>query len=306
MRDICTTLHHILSVVDDVVAAEAWRKLYEESAATASPRPRQKGLAGLGAAVAPEPEPTSPPLAPQLLPPSRLTRLQVADAFLETAGFALHAAPSSIKHEDSGTGLWLRGSVGVGQLVGLYPGVSYGPEYHRQIPGYPLVARTNPYLLARFDGVVLDAKPWGAGREGGSREEEGAEKSGSGWPQEPANAAEAQLALLEGRNPVALAHLANHPPSGTQPNVMVAALDWEPPPEVAPELRAYFPVIDYGQAHTDSAAARRRIPGVALVATRDISDEELFLNYRLNPNAPAGLPSWYSPVDGAEDDRRWA
>ena len=33
----------------------------------------------------------------------------------------------------------------------------------RQIPGYPKVDRDNDYLIARFDGAVLDAKPWARG-----------------------------------------------------------------------------------------------------------------------------------------------
>jgi len=33
----------------------------------------------------------------------------------------------------------------------------------RQIPGYPKVDRDNDYLMARFDGAVLDGKPWGRG-----------------------------------------------------------------------------------------------------------------------------------------------
>ena len=32
--------------------------------------------------------------------------------------------------------------------------------------------------------------------------------------------------ILQIRHPLALAHFANHPPSGTQPNVMVAAYDF--------------------------------------------------------------------------------
>lgn len=30
----------------------------------------------------------------------------------------------------------------------------------RQIPGYPRIDRNNDYLIARFDGLVIDAKPW--------------------------------------------------------------------------------------------------------------------------------------------------
>ena len=137
---------------------------------------------------------------------------------------------------------------------------------------------------------------------------------------------------MQGRHPAALAHLANHPPPGTAPNVVVAAVDWAPPPEDAPELRAYFPVVDYAEGSSSSSGGSEEsdgddpprgrggggggylgrrprggaVPGVALVALRDLEDEELFLNYRLNPNAPGGLPSWYSSVDPDEDERRWA
>eukprot|EP00803_Ostreobium_quekettii_P004429 evm.model.scf_338.3 EVM.evm.TU.scf_338.3 scf_338:51123-51557(+) len=34
----------------------------------------------------------------------------------------------------------------------------------RHIPNYPRVDMSNPYLFARFDGAVIDAKPWGHGQ----------------------------------------------------------------------------------------------------------------------------------------------
>ena len=43
--------------------------------------------------------------------------------------------------------------------------------------------------------------------------------------------------------------------------------------------------------------------GLAFIAAREVRDEELYLNYRLNPRN--GYPSWYSPVDREEDARRW-
>lgn len=48
------------------------------------------------------------------------------------------------------------------------------------------------------------------------------------------------------------------------------------------------------------------IQTVALVATTDLEDEELFLNYRLNPKHQEKLPPWYVPIDAEEDQRRWA
>ncbi len=40
------------------------------------------------------------------------------------------------------------------------------------MPGYPRVDKASDYLIARFDGVVVDGKPWGRGAlEGASTAE---------------------------------------------------------------------------------------------------------------------------------------
>jgi len=45
--------------------------------------------------------------------------------------------------------------------------------------------------------------------------------------------------------------------------------------------------------------------GMCMMATRDIWDgEEIFVNYRFNPNA-IGLPDWYTPVKDGADEARW-
>ena len=46
------------------------------------------------------------------------------------------------------------------------------------------------------------------------------------------------------------------------------------------------------------------VRSIALVALSDIKDEELLLNYRLNPALDA--PAWYTQVDPEEDERRWS
>ena len=43
---------------------------------------------------------------------------------------------------------------------------------------------------------------------------------------------------------------------------------------------------------------------IVFVALEAIEDQELLLNYRLNPNLK--LPDWYQPVDIDEDTRRWS
>ena len=46
------------------------------------------------------------------------------------------------------------------------------------------------------------------------------------------------------------------------------------------------------------------VQGMVLVATQEICDGELFLDYRYNPNVK--LPAWYKPVNIDENHRRWA
>ena len=47
----------------------------------------------------------------------------------------------------------------------------------------------------------------------------------------------------------------------------------------------------------------KQIKGLMFVATRQIQDEEILLNYRLNPQVHK--PAWYASVDIEEDTRRW-
>jgi len=56
--------------------------------------------------------------------------------------------------------------VQVGAVVAFMPGVTYTKEQYRQIPGYPRIDMENGTLAARFDGSIVDSKPWGEGLVG--------------------------------------------------------------------------------------------------------------------------------------------
>ena len=74
-----------------------------------------------------------------------------------------------------------------------------------------------------------------------------------------------------------------------------------------PWLSAYMPNIMYCDSNAAAADGGNEqlgvIKGLAFVALRQIQDEEVFLNYRLNPQVQK--PAWYAPVDVEEDKRRW-
>jgi hypothetical protein len=81
--------------------------------------------------------------------------------------------------------------------------------------GFPQITVDNDHVMVRYDNQIVDAHAWGTGAAGVSDEE---------WPavRQPLENA---LKRLDGRHPLAMAHLINHPPSGTQPNVMLAPFD---------------------------------------------------------------------------------
>lgn len=141
-------------------------------------------------------------------------------------------------------------------------------------------------------------------------------------------------AELERRNPLAFGHFANHPPKGLQPNVMICSYTLSVAGEQS--IRPYIPNVMFG--NDEELDMQRRGPlwvnegrkvrhdepernlatveisnlpskgssdvrTLVLVATREVHDEELMLNYRLS--GYVHQPSWYHPVDVEEEQRRW-
>jgi hypothetical protein len=229
--------------------------------------------------------------------------------------------------------LFLSGEADVGTVIAIYPGVIYSPAYYRYIPGYPRVDAQNPYLITRYDGTVINALPWGSGGE--SREvwdgltvpeiRSNVQSVGKGqdrvWrmlskPLEGTRVGSIGD-VLERRNPLALAHFANHPAKGMDPNVMICPYDF---PLTEKDMRTYIPNVSFGN-HEEvnmrrfgsfwfKSSAKNSVSDVpvlktlVLVATRALCNEEVLLNYRLSNTKRR--PAWYTPVDEEEDRRRWS
>ncbi|KAK6134159.1 hypothetical protein DH2020_032109 [Rehmannia glutinosa] len=263
-----------------------------------------------------------------------LKHFELSQKLKDLTGYTLEIKPSQIQHEDAGQGLYLDGEADVGSVIAIYPGVTYSPAYYRYIPGYPRVDLKNPYLITRYDGTVINAQPWGTGGE--TREM----WDGSSFPEPRLNAEGGENGsdrvwkllskpldgsrvggkgvILERRNPLAFAHFANHPAKDMAPNVMVCPYDF---PLTEKNMRTYIPNISFGNGDAvrmkkfgtfwfkswksnSTVADVPILKSLVLVATREISNEEILLNYRLSNLKRR--PSWYTPVDEEEDRRRWS
>ncbi|OQR92475.1 hypothetical protein ACHHYP_03675 [Achlya hypogyna] len=186
----------------------------------------------------------------------------------EAIGFSLRVSESSIA--GAGDGLFLDGTAVAGTLVALYPGTVYLSEHYRK--KYFDVVSNNPYARARFDGAIIDARH----------------------------------EAIPHVNHLGLAQKVNHPPKGLSPNVLPVAFDFpSTEPFTSADFAKYIP-NRYVEEPSRFALFGRRglVPGLALVALHDISDEELLLNYRYNPALP--YPEWYSPVDREADEKMWS
>ncbi|CAM6115205.1 unnamed protein product [Calypogeia fissa] len=231
-----------------------------------------------------------------------LSKFEVSEILQERLGFTLECKPSRIQHEEAGEGLFLRGRAEPGAVISMYPGVIYTPSQYRFMPGYPRVDRGNPYLISRYDGLIVDAKPWGKGGESRDWWNGSDSYDSKALQQQDDSLAETNVtersanhsystkgreglwesvagpeqrgyipiksAILERRNPLALGHFANHPPKDTKPNVMICPYSIS---EVNEVIRPYVPNLVL-------AAEEEQMERLGLLWTREGRDFEDYSN----------------------------
>lgn len=252
---------------------------------------------------------------------SSSTALQ--DAF----DFVPEIAPSTL--ESAGRGLFVNGTAAAGSMLAIYPGMSYLPSQLRHatrkspsseehgMNSEELTpeesAPISDYAIARYDGVVID----GTAEISLTLENENEDASEIDTEKEAPEA-------LTLHHPFANAHLINHPPEHTPPNALQFILDVDTASmsgnsaRLTPVRPCEMPISRLEQF--ENRTVRQRAPGVeyfisnapnervlrtiALVALRDLKDEEIFMDYRFNPKVEA--PDWYvSCGDGSQAVRRW-
>ncbi|KAA3482651.1 SET domain-containing protein 9 [Gossypium australe] len=245
-----------------------------------------------------------------------IKRAELSLRLKDSIGYSLDVKPSQIPHNEASQGLYLNGEANVGAVIAIYPGVIYSPSYYQYIPGYPRVDARNRYLITRYDGIVIDAQPWGYGGE--TREIWDSSTMQDTRPDTDETMLGKALEnsqvgcngeILERRNPLALAHFANHSTEETVPNVMVCPYDF---PLTEKNLRTYIPNISFGNAEEqkvrrlgsswfrggsrnsrldDSDSDGPVLKTLVLVAAKALCDEEVLLQ----------RPLWYYSVDEDED-----
>ncbi|KAI8327789.1 hypothetical protein BC941DRAFT_446308 [Chlamydoabsidia padenii] len=175
-------------------------------------------------------------------------------------GFTVQKRLSSIL--SAGTGVFLKGKCKPGQVVCLYPGTVY-------MPHEPLlfVSLANQYILKCYDGIYIDGKTTGLSgyiyRSVFHREN---------WPG-ATQSSDLTWMTDKPRNPLAIGQFVNNGTYEYPANVYYQEIDI--PKDFPRCLRQWIPNSYYGQ--TDPFTTTTRI--VALVAIREIENEELFSTY---------------------------
>ncbi len=228
--------------------------------------------------------------------------------------FSLVIRASSIADDEAGLGVFLEGECPAGTLLCLYPGPIYHPHDLTES-----ITKGNEYILSRYDGTTIDGRDWDleADIENELRSER--IESGADVMANEDLVAERARVLCRYRNPFGIGNYINHPPliegattededgrlhpKAEMPNVIRFDYDCS---IQEPELLHYLPNRDastktwtWGNIYDNGFPKT-----VAMIASRNIVDEELYFNYRFNPaNA---YPEWYGQPDYEEARRRWA
>jgi len=80
-------------------------------------------------------------------------------------------------------------------------------------------------------------------------------------------------------------------------------LSFDFPFDTPSEFKPYIPHVLHQQKPGYIYGKTCLMPSTVFVTTRLVSDEELFFNYRYNPQNP--YPDWFKQPDEKEAQRRW-
>jgi len=196
----------------------------------------------------------------------------------EELGFSILSLRSSIAR--AGRGVYLDGTCEKGKLVAYQPGEVW-PKEHLLTKDPDVIQHfegdDDCHISLRFDEFVLDSR------------------------QSPVNVLSQQGSM----NPWALGHMVNHPSKLGFPNCQSTMLDYTESMNLGDLIR-YVPNYYARQPGWRSMyffPEPTLMHGLCLISRRQIKNEELHYDYRLQSE---DVPKWYTPVhygDDVEDDQ---
>lgn len=213
-------------------------------------------------------------------------------------GFSLKKIQHT-KSPQGGEGCFCEGRIRKGQIVALFPGLVFH-DYDTWVVNYgtdEISDCWDPSLHRRIDGTCVD----GATNVGAWR----ATVEGQHAMHHPDLVATQECGTLP--NSYALGQYMTHPPKGEVSNILPLSLDLGKNvihQKLVPYIpNQYFPSREqFNQTHidfrlgTDNSTTLMKM--VVMIATKDIENEEIFVDYRLDPDSPC--PDWYHVVDPKE------
>ena len=181
-------------------------------------------------------------------------------------GYSTIALQSTI--DGAGRGIYVDGFCPAGSLLAFFPGYVWPKEHLLKADAIEHVFKDDPlhHLSMRYDDTLIDSR-------------------------------KAPYTVLDGdnSNPLAIGHIANHPPKGITPNCSTTMVNFFEP--VGETLQKYIPNI-YARDPMllgPSLFNQRKVfmQGFALLAMRDLKNEECFYDYKLSQDRNMRRPDWY-------------
>jgi len=213
----------------------------------------------------------------QIMRNNQLLNLSISHILKETLGYSTIALRSTLN--GAGRGIYIDGYAPAGTIVSFFPGEVWPRDFLQNPSIASHFEKDDSFQLSlRYDDILIDSRK-----------------------------SPAVVLDIDGSNPWALAHLANHPPKPSSlsthavtkkqknnhtitsiPNCRPLALNYTSDMRLTKELKKYIPnryarkpsLLGFNEAFERQDV---NMHGLVLVTTRDVENEELFYDYRFSP-----------------------
>jgi hypothetical protein len=196
-------------------------------------------------------------------------------------GYSIIALKSTLSN--AGRGIFVDGKAPAGSIIAFFPGEVWPKEHLLNSNTLAPYFKKDPrhHLSIRYDDILIDCR-------------------------------KSPYTVLDDKNSnaFAVAHIANHPSKGNEPNCSTIAIDFIENMKLkklkldtlVPNTYKRRPMIIGPQAMDLESI---NMHSMGLLASRDVQNEELFYDYRLSSGSEKSFPEWYHIYNEEELKNRW-